>query len=78
LEIQNILQIPTPLPARGGIVGNFCFELPQSVLDGSEFGPFMLRIRYAEGPANEIERPIIMDIIDAEHLEKKRKTGIPI
>jgi hypothetical protein len=78
LLIQNVLQIPATLSARGGLVGNFCFEIPRGVLEGSEFGPFELRIKYAEGPAIDIKQNIIMDVIDAEHLEKKRKTGVPI
>jgi hypothetical protein len=77
-KIQNIIQTPAPLLPRGGLVGNFCFEIPKGILEGSEFGPFGLRIKYAAGSTNEIEQQIIMDIIDAEHLEKKRKTGVPV
>jgi hypothetical protein len=78
LLIQNVMQTPTPLLARGGLIGNFCFEIPQGVLDGSEFGPLGLRVKYAEGLSSDIEQNIIMDVIDAEDLEKKRRTGVPI
>jgi hypothetical protein len=78
LLLKNVLEIPAPLSARGGLICNFCFNVPRGMLEGSEFGPFSLRLRYAEGPPSEIQRGIIMDVMDAENLEKKRKTGVPI
>jgi hypothetical protein len=78
LSLKNVLKLPTMLTARGGLIGNFCFDVPRGMLEGSEFGPFCLRVRYAEGAPSEVNRSIIMDVTDAENLEKKRKTGVPI
>lgn len=78
LRIQNFLQIPAALTARSALVANCCFEVPLRMLEGAEFGPYRLRIVYAEGPASNIEFNVMMDVIDAEHLEKKRNTGVPI
>jgi hypothetical protein len=78
LQLKNIFELPISLPARGGLVGNFCFDVPRGILEGSEFGPFCVRVRYAEGQSSEVEHSIVMDVIDAENLEKKRKTGVPI
>jgi hypothetical protein len=78
MNIRNVLPIPVVLPARGALIINFCFAVPHETLKGAEFGPFTVRIKYADGPADEIEHHIVMDITDAEHLEKKRQTGVPI
>jgi hypothetical protein len=78
LRIENIMRIPAVLGARGSVVANCCFEVPTEVLDGAEFAVHFLRLTYAEGSATNIDAKIIMDVINAEHLEKKRRTGVPI
>jgi hypothetical protein len=78
MSIQNVVQVPIPLSARGGLTGNFCFQAPHGILEGSEYGPFRLSIKHAEGSPSELEVNLIMDVVDAEHLEKKRRTGVPI
>lgn len=78
LRIQNILQIPATLAARGSVAANCCFEVPFEVLHGAEFGIHFLRLRHAEGSVTDVDAKIIMDVINAEHLEKKRRTGVPV
>ncbi|HML12279.1 MAG TPA: hypothetical protein VK456_03175 [Xanthobacteraceae bacterium] len=78
LGLGNALETPTLIPARGAVVANCCFEVPNEVLKNAEFNAYLLRIRYAEGPDSEMEKQVIMDVINAEYLEKKRKKGIPV
>jgi hypothetical protein len=77
-SLKNVLKLPALLPARGALIGNCCFEVPEELLEGADFGSHFLRIKYAEGPNTELEPKIIMDIIDDQHLEQKRKTGVPL
>ena len=78
LEVKNVARLPAPLIARGAFIGNFCFVVPRGMLEGAEVESQTVRIRYAGGPWSEITSNIIMDIVDAKNLEKRRGTGIPI
>lgn len=78
IEIRNTIQLPASLPVRGALIVNCCFEAPNELLERAEFDLHVLRIRYADGPFSELKPKLIMDVIDVQELEKKRKTGVPI
>ena len=78
VSINNVLQLPAEVPPRGALVTNCCFEVPDEMLERAECGFHLLRIRYVEGTTTEIEPKVIMDVVDVQHLEKKRQVGVPI
>jgi hypothetical protein len=78
LDINNIAQLPAPLLPRGALIANYCFAAPREMLEGAEVDSHRVRIRYADGPWIEVTSHIIMDIVDAKDLEKKRGSGIPV
>src|SRR5260370_512078 len=78
VSINNVLQLPAEVPPRGALVTNCCFEVPDEMLERAECGFHLLRIRYVEATTTEIEPKVIMDVVDVQHLEKKRQVGVPI
>jgi hypothetical protein len=78
LEVKNVVRLPAPLMARGAFIGNFCFVAPRGMLEDAEVESQTVRIRYADGPWSEVTSNIIMDIVDAKDLEKRRGTGVPV
>lgn len=78
INLKNALQVPAALLPRSAIVANCCFEVPDESLKDAVFGPFIVRLTYAAGPEAEVRTDLIMDVPDAEHLQKKRQSGIPV
>ncbi len=78
IGIKNTLHVPTSLSARTAIVGNCCFEIEDERLSGASFGPYLLRLALAEGSEINLTINLIVDLPDAEHLQKKRQTGVPV
>lgn len=78
LRIKNIVRLPVDISVRGALVANFCFDVPNEMLESAEFDLHILRFKYAEGPPGELQPKLIMDVIDVQDLEKKRSKGVPI
>lgn len=76
--INNIVKLPAAVPARGALIATFCFKVQRELLSGADYGPYSLRLTYADGSTGEIQTNIIMDVLSDEHLEAKRRTGVPI
>jgi hypothetical protein len=78
IGFSNLLQNPQPLSARGAAVVTCCFEVPREVLKNAEFGPYCVRLSYADGSTRDVEIRVIMDVVNAQYLEARRKRGIPV
>jgi hypothetical protein len=78
LKLKNIIHLPATISVRGALIGNCCFEVPGDMLEGAEFDLHTLRFRCAEGSLVELEPKIIMDIVNVQYLEEKRRAGVPL
>jgi hypothetical protein len=78
LNLKNIATLPVVLPIRGALVANFCFEVHKDLLERSEYDLHTLRLGFTDGPFVELSPKVIMDVVDVQHLEAKRSTGVPI
>lgn len=78
LQIRNTAQLPSVVHSRGAIIANFCFEVPNEMLKKAEYDLHILRIKFADGPFVEIRPKFVMDVIDVQDLEKKRRSGVPL
>jgi hypothetical protein len=78
LNLKNIATLPVIIPIRGAQIANFCFEVQKDMLVRSEYDLHTLRLSFADGPLVELSPQVIMDVVDVQHLETKRSTGVPI
>jgi len=78
LEVRGLQRLPLYLSGRGATAVNFCFAVSRDLLVGAEAGSHMLRVRYAEGQSSDVNIRLIMDVVDVQHLEKKRERGVPV
>lgn len=78
LHLRNLLKTPSQLPARSGLIANLCFEVANELLADALFDNLLIQIECADGSTLEHQTNIIMDVVDAKHLEKKREIGVPI